>query len=402
LKRKMHIRDLDVAGRRVLTRVDFNVPLDEGGVADDTRIRRALPTIRHIVDGGGVAVLMSHLGRPKGEAREGLRMAPVARRLSELLGARVASAPDCVGAETEGVVAGASGGDVVLLENLRFHPEEKKNDPGFAARLAALGELYVNDAFGTAHRAHASTVGAAERFDVRAMGFLMEAEITNLSRVTESPESPFLAILGGAKVSDKIGVIENLMSKVDGFLIGGGMAFTFLKAGGGNVGDSLLEEDRLGVARDLLNRARELGKTFLLPTDVVAASGLEPDAKTGIVASNAIPEGRKGLDIGPATIESFSSALAEARTIVWNGPMGVFEDERFAAGTEAIARAVAERTDAGAVSVIGGGDSAAAVVRMGMADRVTHVSTGGGASLEFLEGKELPAIAVLTDANRTG
>ncbi|MFH1502493.1 MAG: phosphoglycerate kinase [Candidatus Eisenbacteria bacterium] len=398
MKRKLHVRDLDVAGRRVLTRVDFNVPLDGGSVADDTRIRSALPTIRHIVEGGGSAVLMSHLGRPKGEASDALRMRPVAERLSELLEKRVFTTPDCVGEETEGIVESLDRGDVALLENLRFHNEEKKNDAAFASRLAALGDVYVNDAFGTAHRAHASTVGAAERFDLRAMGYLMETEVTNLSRVTEDPESPFLAILGGAKVSDKIGVIENLMSKVDGFLIGGGMAFTFLKARGGRIGDSLLEDDRLDVASALLARARETGKTFLLPTDVVAAESLDAGATTNLAPADDIPDGRKGLDIGPATVAAFSAEIARARTIVWNGPMGVFEDDRFAAGTEAIARAVAARTDEGATSVIGGGDSAAAVARTGLADHISHISTGGGASLEFLEGKVLPAIAVLTDA----
>ncbi len=396
--RKLHVRDIDVAGKRVLTRVDFNVPLAGGAVADDTRIRRALPTIRHILERGGSAVLMSHLGRPKGEFRHDLRMEPVAERLASLLEGHVLSTPDCVGEETGRIVGGLADGAVVLLENLRFHPEEKKNDPGFAERLARLGDVYVNDAFGTAHRAHASTVGAAERFDARAMGFLMQTEITNLSRVTENPESPFVAILGGAKVSDKIGVIHNLMPKVDGFLIGGGMAFTFLKARGGRVGDSLLEENLLETAAGLLERAEALGKVFLLPTDVVTAAGLSGDAATDLAPADAIPEGLMGLDIGPDTVRAFSEEIARANTIVWNGPMGVFEDARFAAGTEAVARAVAARTDEGATSVIGGGDSAAAVAKIGVADRISHVSTGGGASLEFLEGKMLPAISVLTDA----
>ncbi len=394
---KLHIKDVDVRGRRVLTRVDFNVPLRDGSIADDTRIRSAIPTIRNIVERGGRAVLMSHLGRPKGKVVDGLRMSPVAARLGELLGSAVATATDCVGPEAARVVDGLADGAVALLENLRFHEEETKNEPGFAAALAELGDVYADDAFGTAHRAHASTVGAAEHFDVRAMGFLMEREIENLTAVTEDPEKPYVVILGGAKVSDKIGVIENLMPKADGLLIGGGMAFTFIKARGGSVGGSLLEEDSLGVASHLLERAAKDGKVFLLPVDVVAAPGLEGNDEPKTLASNSIPDGMKGLDIGPGTVAAFTAEIDRAKTIVWNGPMGVFEDPRFASGTYAIARAVAARTGEGALSVIGGGDSAAAVRDAGVADRITHISTGGGASLEFLEGKKLPAIEVLSD-----
>jgi len=398
LKRKLHVRDLDVRGRRVLTRVDFNVPLRDGEITDDTRIRSALPTIRSITERGGRAVLMSHLGRPKGEVVESLRLAPVAERLGTLLGAHIDTAADCVGEETERAVGALADGEAILLENLRFHPEEKENDSDFSERLSRLGDLYVNDAFGTAHRAHASTVGAALRFRDRAMGFLMERELANLSRVTEDPETPYVAILGGAKVSDKIGVIENLLPKVDRLLVGGGMAFTFIKARGGSVGASLLEEDKLETARSLLQRAKSLGKAIVLPIDVLTAPGLDGDEKPVVKPADEIPDGLQGLDIGPETIEAFASEISLAMTIVWNGPMGVFEDPRFSGGTDAIARTVADRTDEGALSVIGGGDSAAAVVAAGLADRISHVSTGGGASLEFLEGKDLPAVAALSDA----
>ena len=398
MARKLHIGEIDVSDGRILTRVDFNVPLAGGLVTDDIRIRRALPTIRHIVEAGGVAVLMSHLGRPKGQIVEDLRLQPIAVRLSELLGREVSVTSDCVGEETESVVGSTTRGGVVLLENLRFHAGETKNDADFARRLARLGDVYVSDAFGTAHRAHASTVGVAGHFTTRAMGYLMESEVTNLTRVTEDPQKPLVAILGGAKVSDKIGVIENLMPKVDGFLIGGGMAFTFLRARGISVGDSLVEEDRMDTARALLERAGTEGKTFLLPIDVVVARDTSAGGETKTVAADAIEEGWRGLDIGPKTARAFSVEVAAARTIVWNGPMGVFEDPRFAAGTRLVALAVAASTEGGALSVVGGGDSAAAMASAGVADRITHISTGGGASLEFLEGKELPGIAVLSDA----
>jgi phosphoglycerate kinase len=396
--RKLHIRDVHLSGKRILTRVDFNVPLKAGRVTDDIRIRSALPTVRHIVEAGGVAVLMSHLGRPKGHVVEDLRLGPAAARLSELLGREVGVTPDCVGEEAERVVGNLKAADVVLLENLRFHAGEAKNDPEFARRLARLGDIYVNDAFGTAHRAHASTVGVTEHFATRAMGYLMESEITNLTRVTENPDKPFVAILGGAKVSDKIGVIENLMSKVDSFAIGGGMAFTFLLARGAEVGDSLVEKDHVETARALLSRAEAEGKELLLPVDIVVARGTSADGETKTVPSGSIGEGWRGLDIGPETALAFSTRVAAARTIVWNGPLGVFEDPRFADGTRVVAEAVAASTDNGALSVVGGGDSAAAMAAAGVADRMTHISTGGGASLEFLEGRELPGIAALSDA----
>jgi phosphoglycerate kinase len=399
MEKKLHVKDVPVRGKRVLTRLDLNVPMTgERTVADDTRIRAALPTIRYIADGGGKAVLMSHLGRAKGKVVPELGLRPVAARLSQLLGRDVAMAPDCVGDTTEGLVARMKDGDVLLLENLRFHEGETKNEDDFSRRLARLGDLYVDDAFGTAHRAHASTVGVTRFFDIRAMGFLMDAEITNLTKATESPRKPYVAILGGAKVSDKIGVIENLAPKVDAFLIGGGMAFTFLRAEGKETGDSLVEEDLVDTARRLLLNARQSGKTFVLPADVVIADDVTESARSRLVTAEGIERGWKGVDVGPRTVESFQTEIARAQTIVWNGPLGVFEIERFATATTAIARAVAARTAAGAVSIVGGGDTAAAIARAGVADKMTHVSTGGGASLEFLEGKVLPGIAALSDA----
>lgn len=398
MKRKLHVRDLALRGRRVLTRVDFNVPLTKDGqVADDTRIRSAMPTIRHIVENGGRAVLMSHLGRPKGEVVEGMRMRPVAGRLTELLGREVATAPDCVGDTTEGFVSRMDDGDVVLLENLRFHAGESKNEPDFGRRLARLGDLYVNDAFGTAHRAHASTVGVTEHFEERAMGFLIEKEIENLSRATESPEKPYVMILGGAKVSGKIKMIENLMEKVDAFLVGGGMAYTFLKAMGHEIGDSLLEESGIPTAETILEKVSSGGKRLLLPLDIVVADRMEHGAAMNVVDVDGIEPGWQGVDIGPRTIAAFDEAISDARTIVWNGPLGVFEVDAFATGTNVVAEAVAERTNEGAVSIVGGGDSAAAVAKAGLADRMTHISTGGGASLAFFEGSPLPAIEALSD-----
>ena len=400
MKSKLHLRDVPVTGTRVLTRVDFNVPLnDKLEITDDTRIRAALPTVRDIVDRGGRAVLMSHLGRPKGKAVEGMRMRPAAARLAELMGSGVTTAPDCVGKATEDLVARMKDGDILLLENLRFHEGETKNDPEFAAGLARLGDVYVDDAFGTAHRAHASTVGVAEHFETRAMGHLVESELGNLTKATEAPERPYVTILGGAKVSDKIGVIENLMPFVDTFLIGGGMAFTFLKAEGREVGDSLLEEDRIETARRILDAARDSGTAIVLPEDIVVADDVSEGAAHRTVDADGIEPGWKGVDIGPKTVTAFADRIAGARTIVWNGPMGVFEIDAFAAGTNAVATAVAERTDAGAVSIIGGGDSAAAVAKAGVADRMTHISTGGGASLMFLEGKPLPGVEALSDAD---
>ncbi len=396
---KMSLRDIDVAGKRVLIRVDFNVPLSEDGrVGDDTRIRRALPTIEYVVERGGKAVLMSHLGRPKGKVVPSMTLRPAAERLSQLLGRGVTMAPDSVGDSTEGVVARMRDGDIVLLENLRFHEGETKNEPDFARRLARMGDVYVNDAFGTAHRAHASTAGVTESIEPCAMGFLIENELANLSRATDSPESPYVAILGGAKVSDKIGVIQNLMPTVDVFLIGGGMAFTFLKAQGAAIGDSLVEDDRVETALSILNSAAETSTSLVLPTDVVVTEEIAAGAPSHTVDAHAIEPGWKGVDIGPATVKAFSEQIANARTIVWNGPLGVFETKPFDKGTVAVAHAVAEATDAGAVSIVGGGDSAAALVQSGLGGRVTHISTGGGASLAFLEGKPLPAVEALTDA----
>jgi len=391
---KRTIRDVDVAGRRVLVRVDFNVPLDEQGrVADDRRIRESLPTVRYLLDRGASVVLMSHLGRPGGRVVESLRMVPVGERLAQLLARPVQVLPDCVGPEVEAAVARMQPGDVALLENLRFHPEEEANDPDFAARLARLADLYVNDAFGTAHRAHASTVGVA-RYLPAVAGLLMEKEIRYLSRLLENPDHPFVAVLGGKKVSDKIGVLSNLLERVDAVLVGGGMAYTFLKASGHRVGRSVVEEDKLELARDLMARARARGVELVLPEDVVAAEGPSADAPRRVVPADEIPEGWMGLDIGPATARRFAQVVEGARLVVWNGPMGVFELEPFAEGTRRVAEAVARCRG---TTVVGGGDTAAAVDQFGLLEHFDHVSTGGGATLEFLEGRELPGIQVLQD-----
>ncbi len=396
---KKTVRDIDVAGKRVLMRVDFNVPLDaERRITDDSRIRAALPTIRYLLDHGATLVLMSHLGRPDGKVVEKLSLAPVAQRLSELLGKRVAMAADCIGPQIEAQARSLQAGQVLLLENLRFHPEEEKNDPAFAQQLAALGELYVNDAFGTAHRAHASTEGVT-RFLPGVAGFLMEKELNFLGAALEHPRRPFAAIVGGAKVSDKIKVLERLISMVDILLIGGGMANTFLKAEGYEIGDSLFEEGKVGLARDLLTKARSNNLTLLLPVDVVVADRFAADAQYRVVVADGVQAGWRILDIGPATIEAFSAALANAQTIVWNGTLGVAEWQAFARGTDAMIDILARRTQAGATTIIGGGDSAAAVDAAGAAEQMTHVSTGGGASLEFLEGRVLPGVAALQDKN---
>ena len=385
---KKTVRDIDVHGKRVLVRCDFNVPLEEGVISDDRRITESLPTIRYLLDHGAAVILASHLGRPKGGASPEFSLGPVAKRLSELLGLEVALAPDCVGEEVRVMSHALAPGQVLLLENVRFHPEEEANDPAFAAELASVAELFVNDAFGTAHRAHASTEGVA-RYLPAVAGFLIEKELKFLGEALESPRRPFVAILGGAKVKDKIGVIESLLPKVDALLIGGGMAYTFLKAKGYGIGKSLLDESNLEFAR----RAVDSPKIHL-PEDTVAAHELTEDAPNRVVPASAIPADQMGADIGPATIDAFRKIIASAGTVVWNGPMGVFELSPFSAGTRAIAQAMAESD---AVTIVGGGDSAAAVEQFGLAEKMSHVSTGGGASLEFLEGKELPGIAALQD-----
>ncbi len=394
---KKTIRDIDLAGKRVLVRVDFNVPLDsQQHITDDTRIRAALPTIRYLLDQGAAVILMSHLGRPDGKVVDTLRLAPVAQRLGELLGRPVEMAAESIGPAVEAQARALQPGQVLLLENLRFHKEEEKNDPGFARQLAALGEVYVNDAFGTAHRAHASTEGVT-RYLPGAAGFLMEKEINFLGSALEHPRRPFAAIIGGAKVSDKIAVLERLISMVDMLLIGGGMANTFLKAEGFEIGDSLFEASKLDVARDLIAKARQRGIQFLLPVDVVVADRFAADATYKVVSHDNVPESWRILDIGPRTIEAFREALADAQTIVWNGTLGVAEMPAFAKGTNALIEILAERTRAGATTIIGGGDSAAAVEEAGASEKMTHVSTGGGASLEFLEGRTLPGVAALQD-----
>ncbi|MDM7994148.1 MAG: phosphoglycerate kinase [Acidobacteriota bacterium] len=388
---KITIQDLDLAGARVFVRVDFNVPIKDSKVTDDLRIREALPTIKYGIEKGAILVLASHLGRPKGKPKPEFSLAPVAGKLSELLGKKVVFVLDCIGSEVEKAVNAAAPGDVLLLENLRFHPEEEANDPEFSKKLAAFTPVYVNDAFGSAHRAHASTEGITHHVQKAAAGFLMEKELRYLGGALESPQRPFVAILGGAKISDKIEVIENLLGKVDRLLIGGAMAFTFLKSQGRSIGKSLCEEDKLDLARELLARAKD---RIVLPVDAVASSGLDDEASAHIVPSGQIPDGEMGLDIGPKATAEYADILRSAKTIVWNGPMGVFEKDAFASGTVNVAKAVA---DSGATSVIGGGDSAAAVAKAGVAGRITHISTGGGASLEFLAGQTLPGVAALND-----
>ena len=389
--KKKTVRDIDVQGKRVLVRVDFNVPLEGGKVTDDTRIEAALPTINYLLDNGAALILCSHLGRPKGKVVDDLKMDPVAERLSELLGKPVEKLDDCVGPEVEAAVSEMESGDVTLLENTRFHAGEKANDPEFAEQLASLAELYVNDAFGTAHRAHASTEGVAHHLPAVA-GFLIEKEIEFLGQVTENPEHPYVAILGGAKVSDKIGVINSLLEKCDTLLIGGGMANTFFEAKGYEMGESLVEDDVVSDAKALLEEAAD---RLVLPVDVVIADAFDNDANTQVIEPDEVPKGWRILDVGPKTVDLFKERLSEAETVVWNGPLGVFEMPSFAKGTFAIAESMA---DLDAMTVIGGGDSAAAVREAGVADEMSHVSTGGGASLELLEGKELPGVAALSDA----
>jgi phosphoglycerate kinase len=388
----------DISGKRALVRVDFNVPVDDqGNITDDTRIRAALPTINDLISKGAKVILVSHFGRPKG-VDEKLRLTPVAKRLSELLGKEVVKTNDSIGEEVKAKVAALENGQVLLLENVRFYPEEEKNDPEFAKKLASNADFYVNDAFGTAHRAHASTEGVTKYLSPCVAGLLIEKELEYLQNAIENPHRPLVAIIGGSKVSSKIGVIETLLEKCDKLIIGGGMIFTFYKARGLNVGKSLVEADKLELAKSLEAKAKERGVEFLLPTDIVSADKFAPDANATIVSIDNIPADGMGLDIGPDSVKTFQAALIGTKTVIWNGPMGVFEFDKFAAGTEAIAHTLAEISKTGTTTIIGGGDSVAAVEKVGLADQMSHISTGGGASLELLEGKVLPGIDALDPA----
>lgn len=394
-----NLTSADLSGKRVLVRADFNVPLDgEGKITDDTRIRAALPTIQDLTSKGAKVILASHFGRPKGQVNESMRLTPVAARLSELLGQSVTKCDDCIGDEVAAKIGALQNGQVALLENVRFHAGEEANDPEFARQLAAVADLYVNDAFGTAHRAHASTEGVTHHLSPSVAGYLIEKELKYLQAAIESPQRPLAAIVGGSKVSSKIGVIETLLDKVDKLLIGGGMIFTFYKARGLAVGKSLVEEDKLELARTLEIKAKEKGVALLLPTDVVVADNFAADANAQTVSISDIPEGWMGLDIGPNSVKEFQAALSDCKTVIWNGPMGVFEFDKFAAGTDAVAHSLAAITETGADTIIGGGDSVAAVEKVGVAEKMSHISTGGGASLELLEGKVLPGIAALDEA----
>jgi len=396
--KKLSIDKVDVKGKRVLVRVDFNVPLDENlNITDDIRITAALPTIKKIINDGGRCILMSHLGRPKGAPNPKYSLKPVAVRLGELLQTDVKFAPDCIGDQVKTIVNSLKNGEVVLLENLRFHAEEEKNNPEFSKQLAELGDVYVNDAFGSAHRAHSSTEGVTKYINVCASGYLMQKELDYLGVAIANPERPFTAILGGSKISGKIDVIDNLLPKVDNLLIGGGMAYTFYKAMGYEIGSSLLEAEKLDLAKETLEKFKTSKANVLLPKDNVVAAEFKNESPSIIVDSDKIPADKMGLDIGPKTIEEFKKVILASKTIIWNGPLGVFEFDNFAKGTYAIAQALAEATSNGAITIIGGGDSAAAIKKAGLEDKVSHVSTGGGASLEFLEGKILPGVAALND-----
>ena len=390
---KKSVKDIDVSGKRVLVRCDFNVPLQDGKITSDKRIVASLPTIKYLIDHHAKVILCSHLGRPKGEFKPEFSLAPVAARLSELLGQDVKMAKDVIGDSAKELAANLKDGEVMLLENVRFHAEETKNDPAFSKALASLADIYVNDAFGSAHRAHSSTTGVADYLPA-VCGFLIQKEIEFMGGALENPKRPLVAILGGAKVSDKIGVINNLLDKADTVIIGGGMAYTFIKAMGHGIGNSLLEADKLDYALEMIEKAKKKNVRLLLPVDTAIGNEFKADCEKKIVPVDAIPDGWMGLDIGPETVKLFSDAIKSAKTVVWNGPMGVFEFEAFAEGTKAVAKALAE---SGAVTIVGGGDSAAAVEQLGFADKMTHISTGGGASLEFLEGLELPGIAALND-----
>lgn len=392
---KMSVEDLNVAGKKVLVRCDFNVKMENGVITSDKRIVASLPTIQYLIKNGAKVILCSHLGRPKGEVNPEFSLKPVAARLSELLGQKVKMAEDVVGESAKGLAAELKDGEVLLLENVRFEPGETKNDIELSKKFASLAELYVNDAFGSAHRAHSSTTGVAE-FLPAACGYLIQKEIQFIGGALENPKRPLVAILGGAKVSDKIGVITNLIDKCDTLIVGGGMAYTFMKSLGHNIGNSLLEADKVDLAKEMMEKAKEKGVKFLIPVDNKVGKEYKPDTEAIVVNSDDIPDGWMGLDIGPETQKMFSEAVSDAGTVIWNGPMGVSEWENFASGTVAVATAIA---DSGAISIIGGGDSAAAIQKLGFADKMSHISTGGGASLEYLEGKELPGIAALNDKN---
>ena len=391
---KKSVADAPLKGKKVLLRCDFNVPLKNGVIGDDTRIRAALETVRFILKEGGSVIACSHLGRPKGQVVPEMSLKPVAERLSELLGLPVDMAPDCVGAETEAMAKALQPGGVLLLENLRFHKEEEKNDPGFAKALASLADVYVSDAFGTVHRAHASTAGVADYLPAYC-GFLIERELKALGGAVENPVRPLVAVLGGAKVADKLAVIDHLLDKADTLLIGGGMSYTFAKAKGGQIGNSLLDEEKLEYVQKMMDKAKAKGVKLLLPVDTLVATAVSSDAETKYVTAGQIPDGWEGVDIGPETRKLFAAEIEKAGTVIWNGPMGVFEEPKFAGGTMAVAEAMAACKG---ITVIGGGDSVSAVQKAGLADKMSHISTGGGASLEFLEGKELPGIACLPDA----
>jgi len=396
--KKLSIDKVDLKGKRVLVRVDFNVPLDENlNITDDIRITAALPTIKKIVNDGGRCILMSHLGRPKGAPNPKYSLKPAAIRLGELLQIDVKFAPDCIGDQVKAIVNSLKDGEVVLLENLRFHAEEEKNNPEFSKQLSELGDVYINDAFGSAHRAHSSTEGVTKFIDVCASGYLMQKELDYLGVAIADPARPFTAILGGSKISGKIDVIDNLLPKVDNLLIGGGMAYTFYKAMGYEIGSSLLEAEKLDLAKETLEKFKTSKAKVLLPKDNMVAAEFKNESPSTLVASDNIPADKMGLDIGPSTIEEFKKVILASKTIIWNGPLGVFEFDNFAKGTDAIAKALADATANGAVTIIGGGDSAAAIKKAGLEDKVSHVSTGGGASLEFLEGKILPGVAALND-----
>jgi phosphoglycerate kinase len=391
---KKTVKDVDVKGKRVFCRVDFNVPMKDGQVTDDTRIRAALPTIQYLVEQGAKVLLASHLGRPKGQAVEELRLTPVAKRLSELLGKDVKKTDEAHGESVKSEIDSMNEGDVLLLENVRFYPGEEKNDPKLAKAFAELADVYVNDAFGAAHRAHASTEGIAKHLPA-VSGFLMEKELEVLGKALSNPERPFTAIIGGAKVKDKIGVIDNLLEKVDNLIIGGGLAYTFVKAQGHEIGKSLLEEDKIELAKSFMEKAKAKGVNFYMPVDAIVADDFSADANSKVVAIEEIPSDWEALDIGPKTAETYRDVIQKSKLVIWNGPMGVFEIDKFAEGTKAVAQALADAS--GTYSVIGGGDSAAAVEKFNLADKMSHISTGGGASLEFMEGKELPGVVALND-----